>query len=419
MAGRTAAQAIAQVDLVHSGHATQPGELAAGVCCGCGASWPPRRRGGAPRSRAPRGRGFAPAARRGGPPRRRRRWPSRPPSRLCARTGPRVPSWPGRPAKRGVAQTRGPEPRLGAGGAGASPISSSSRERVTRVGRSGRSPPRRRRAGRARSACRRSGPPASALGCDSLAHACGRAAGAARGPSGPPAGRARFRRRRSAAGLRRARSRSRRGRARRTVRQERSRHGHDRDQPVLEARSCPRSWLPGQGLEATVDLEGIGRDGQRVLPCARSRSARAIATAVLPTPVGPKSAITAWGAATIASNTCRAPTRPHSASARGGGHRRRLPGVGLRRVARDRAAAQGAARARRHRRHEGPRPGRAPRHAHARRARRHLALGVEPVWASVPGGAAPGAPAFGGARRGADGRSPVPSWRRSRPPTRT
>ena len=49
----------------------------------------------------------------------------------------------------------------------------------------------------------------------------------------------------------------------------------------------------GERLEPGVDLERIGRDRHRLLAAApAAAAASAIATAVLPTPVGPNSAIT-------------------------------------------------------------------------------------------------------------------------------
>ena len=47
----------------------------------------------------------------------------------------------------------------------------------------------------------------------------------------------------------------------------------------------------GEGLEAGVHLQRVRRHGHRVLARARSSSASASATAVLPTPVGPNSAM--------------------------------------------------------------------------------------------------------------------------------
>src|SRR5215218_10895523 len=133
-----------------------------------------------------------------------------------------------------------------------------------------------------------------------------------------------------------------------------------------------------------------------------------MATAVLPTPVGPKIAITVSALATIASNTARARTRSHRPSRRGRAWR--LPGVGLRRVEGDPAPAQGAARPRPAYGHQGAGTGRAPGDAQRRHARR-LAGARSPAGARGPARRPPARlPALGRARgRGgavADGARP-------------
>ena len=62
---------------------------------------------------------------------------------------------------------------------------------------------------------------------------------------------------------------------------------------MLKRAALRRRGDAGERLQARIHLQRVGGDGDRVArPRARSRSASATATAVLPTPVGPNSAIT-------------------------------------------------------------------------------------------------------------------------------
>ena len=69
--------------------------------------------------------------------------------------------------------------------------------------------------------------------------------------------------------------------------------GDERHEPVLELAPLRRARDARQDLEAGVDLERVGGDGDVCSPRERSVRASATAISVLPTPVGPNRAMTA------------------------------------------------------------------------------------------------------------------------------
>ena len=155
-----------------------------------------------------------------------------------------------------------------------------------------------------------------------------RPAGAGRGRPAPPAGTGRCRRRRSGAAPPRSARRSRRAPALRT----RPRRTSPRcgTKPISRV-SGGASVAPVRIGRPVVDLQRVRGDHRRVLPRARSPSASATATAVLPTPVGPKTAIDAHGRGSIVTSPWRSASapacrpRPIRAPRRSRRRRRRAP----------------------------------------------------------------------------------------------
>ena len=134
--------------------------------------------------------------------------------------------------------------------------------------------------------------PVAVDGCSPVARGgTGRAAGAGRARPGRRAGTGRCRRRRWGGGRRRAARRSPVGAGCVGAGREALGQGHGAHEPVLELALLGRGGRAGEDREARVDLQGVGGDGDGVVAArAQPASASAMATAVLPTPVGPKMA---------------------------------------------------------------------------------------------------------------------------------
>ena len=227
--------------------------------------------------------------------RRRRRRPSRRRARRCARRARRGRAT--RPTRRvGWRVSARPQAGWRPLGGSSAPWSSSSSARTMRW--RSRGVDRLRRPAAPRRRARRAAPPARArqLGLPALAHARRAAAGAASSSASaarryrpvPPTtiGRAPAASSPSiSAWASAAYSATREARVDR----------QERDEPVLEARALGAVGSPGEDLQPAVDLQRVGRDGDRLRAAARAGARRARSRRrSCRRPVGPKSASTWW-----------------------------------------------------------------------------------------------------------------------------